>query len=109
MFQDGSGTRSGSADRGGLVNVGTRGADGRGLARGRAGREARQHPLPLTTLTFTLAVASRREMWNSRAYRGAMTSVTQYVPTGSFMKIPPKSSGLAAQPFCIPQIIPFGK
>jgi len=36
-----------------------------------------QHLGPLTTLTLTVAVASRAEMWNSRMYAGLVVSVTR--------------------------------
>ena len=82
MPQAGSGTRSGGADRGGLAIVGTAADGGRGgVPYGRAVVDGWQHPGigqrfgPLTTLTLTVAVASRAEMRNSRRYSGATVSV----------------------------------
>ena len=65
--QDGSGTRSGSALAGGFARSGTAGADRSGRLCGRCAARADkpQHPDPLTTFTFTVAVASAGEMLSS--------------------------------------------
>jgi hypothetical protein len=101
--QDGSGMRSGSASAGTCVSTLVLGRLGgpcraavlaaRGWAFTRtnpAGTAASfvtsQQPLGpqqvawLTTLTLTVAVASRRAIWNSRTYCGLMVSVSLYVP-----------------------------
>jgi hypothetical protein len=82
MLQAGSGTRSGSADRGGLVMVRIAAVGGRGgvpcdrrMVGGRQHPGIGQHRGPLTTLTLTVAVASRAEMRSSRRYEGATVSV----------------------------------
>ena len=83
MSNEGSGTRSGSADWGGCVRVGTfAGGAGAAAPRAERGRPVAQHPGTgqhwgcLTTVTFTVAVASLAGMWNSRTYSGLMASVT---------------------------------
>src|SRR5215467_4831362 len=63
--KDGRGARSGSADGGGLVRVGALGRRGSALGLGGPLRgDAAQHPVPLTTLTLTVAVASAAEMFS---------------------------------------------
>src|SRR5215475_1580839 len=75
--KDGRGTMSGSADAGGFVRVGALGRRGSARALGGPLRcDAAQHPVPLTTLTLTVAVASAAEMFSSRTNLGAMVSVT---------------------------------
>src|SRR5262245_4502557 len=75
--KDGRGTMSGSADAGGFVRVGALGRRGSALAvGGPLRRDAAQHPVPLTTLTLTVAVASPGEMFSSCTNPGAMVSVT---------------------------------
>src|SRR2546430_6564576 len=76
--KEGRGTRSGSADAGGLVRVGALGRRGSvpDLVRPlRCG--APQHPVPLTTLTLTVAVAPAAAIFSSWTDVGAMVSVTR--------------------------------
>src|SRR5262245_19112470 len=75
--KDGRGTMSGSADGGGFVRAGALGSRGSALAVPRPLRcAAPQHPVPLTTLTLTVAEASAAEMFSSCTNLGAMVSVT---------------------------------
>src|SRR5215468_1258641 len=75
--KDGRGTKSGSADAGGFVRVGALGRRGSVPVLVRPLRcDAPQHPVALTTLTLTVAVASAGEMFSSCTNWGAMVSVT---------------------------------
>src|SRR5450755_2268164 len=75
--QDGSGTRSGKADGGGFRSSGTAGAVGSVVPCVTGRRECpKQQPVPFTTVTVTLVVASCAVIWNSRTYLGVMVAVT---------------------------------
>jgi hypothetical protein len=83
MRQAGSATRSGSADSGGLATVRALAtADGGPAGRCACAAAGAQHPgtgqhsWPLTTLTVTVAVASRAEIPNIPRYTGRIAAVT---------------------------------
>src|SRR5215475_1895567 len=104
--KDGRGTMSGSADGGGFVRAGAFGRRGSALAVARPlRRDGPQHPVPLTTLTLTVAVASAAEMFSSCTNLGAMVSVTWYVPRLSRKGLP-KPSGSLPQPLATPHTEP---
>src|SRR5450631_30316 len=69
MPQDGSGTRSGSAEAGGFARSGTAGADDSGRLCGRCAAVTAwpQHPDPFTTVSLTVAESPAAEMFSSRA------------------------------------------
>src|SRR5215469_1490099 len=102
---DGSGTRSGSAARGGLARYGTRGSGASPKLRVGAaalGAAEAQQPRPFTTVSLTLAVASAAVICSRRTTCGAMAALTVYFPGASRTvgggKPDEKPAGSVAQP-----------